>query len=129
MKAFLPQLEQANNLLGDNVDIEDVDEDGEYIEMNLGLGVLEEKTSTDSEESDSEEENVFDKLLRRTTEPGRKDLISDYDAKREVMESPRNSDGLNDSDIEERGQSAAASKTESANKDESNGDDSSEVSP
>jgi hypothetical protein len=46
LSAFLPQLAQANKVLEDGQEIhnmEDVEEDEQHIEMNLGLGVLEEK--------------------------------------------------------------------------------------
>ncbi|KAI8049591.1 hypothetical protein BDF22DRAFT_699554 [Syncephalis plumigaleata] len=55
--AFLPQMEQANQVLLHQVeadpqqfDIEAVSDDEEYIEMNLGLGVLEKKHA-DAEEN------------------------------------------------------------------------------
>ena len=65
--SFLPQLAEANDLLTSGQDvqnIEDVDEDEQHIEMNLGLGVLEEQhddsASGDSEErhSESDDEDV-----------------------------------------------------------------------
>lgn len=61
LKTLLPQLAKANNLLlnGDNVDsMEDVEEDEEHIEMNLGLGVLEEKTEDADDSSDSSKSSV-----------------------------------------------------------------------
>ncbi|KAI8076455.1 uncharacterized protein B0P05DRAFT_545925 [Gilbertella persicaria] len=58
VQAFLPQLKQANEQLKaadpSKLDIENVNEEGQYIEMNLGLGVFEEKHDSD-DESDSED--------------------------------------------------------------------------
>lgn len=58
----------------------------------MGLGVLEEKRDSDSdsevqeedeENLDTDEEgNVFDKLLRRTRDPGRKALVERIDPER-----------------------------------------------
>jgi hypothetical protein len=65
LSTLLPQLAEANNKLKDgrNVySIEDVEEDEQHIEMNLGLGVLEEKgqddTSISSEDSSDFEEEL-----------------------------------------------------------------------
>ncbi|TFK41478.1 hypothetical protein BDQ12DRAFT_386305 [Crucibulum laeve] len=62
VKAFLPQLEASNAILADrmqadpsSVDIEHVDEGMEqYIEMNLGLGVYEDRSHSKSESQDAE---------------------------------------------------------------------------
>lgn len=46
LKSFLPQLQQANTELaakGPGLSMEDVEDDEQHIEMNLGLGVLETK--------------------------------------------------------------------------------------
>ncbi|KAK4521813.1 uncharacterized protein ATC70_004350 [Mucor velutinosus] len=69
VQAFLPQLKNANEQLKKSdpskLDIENVDEeDGQYIEMNLGLGVYEEKKpgqldSEDDEDEDSDEEKLI----------------------------------------------------------------------
>ncbi|KAF1803444.1 hypothetical protein V8B55DRAFT_1447522 [Mucor lusitanicus] len=69
VQAFLPQLKNANEQLEkadpSKLDIENVDEeDGQYIEMNLGLGVYEEKKpgqsdSEDDEDVDSDEEKLI----------------------------------------------------------------------
>ncbi|KAH3298505.1 hypothetical protein KXW39_004729 [Aspergillus fumigatus] len=69
LSAFLPKLKSANEDLqreiaagrGKDLQLDEVDqEEGQYIEMNLGLGVLEEKradgsTSTDDEIGDGQE--------------------------------------------------------------------------
>lgn len=50
LKAFLPQMQQANSELarkGAGMSMEDVDDDAEHIEMSLGLGVLEQKKVND----------------------------------------------------------------------------------
>jgi hypothetical protein len=64
LSALLPQLAAANEELGkdgQNYCMEDVEEGEEHIEMDLGLGVLEQKadgdeSSDDEDESDGEEE-------------------------------------------------------------------------
>ncbi|KAI7278957.1 hypothetical protein KC345_g5619 [Hortaea werneckii] len=62
LSAFLPQLEAANQQLetdGGGHSIEEVEDGDQHIEMNLGLGVLEEKRddgSNSSEESSDEDE-------------------------------------------------------------------------
>ena len=79
LQAFLPQLRDANRdttaemASGQRGTMEDVDYDEEYIEMNLGLGVLKGKkeisydvddTSTSSEsESSDDEVDVMGKLM------------------------------------------------------------------
>ena len=59
--AFLPQMKEANGLLtseGGMRSIEDVEDGEQHIEMNLGLGVLEEqKDEDDSEGSGSSEDS------------------------------------------------------------------------
>jgi len=55
LSAFLPQMARANDALRMETadkNIEDVGEDEPHIEMNLGLGVLEEKNGEDSSSSD-----------------------------------------------------------------------------
>ncbi|KAK8189348.1 hypothetical protein HDK77DRAFT_271593 [Phyllosticta capitalensis] len=68
LKAFLPQLAAANEelerdreagRLGDK-SLEQVDENGQYIEMNLGLGVLEEKDPNKMNDSDDESDDGDD---------------------------------------------------------------------
>lgn len=65
--AFLPQLQEANGLLmseGERYSMEDVEDGEQHIEMNLGLGVLEEQrrdeesSTTDSSTDDEEDEEV-----------------------------------------------------------------------
>lgn len=53
LKAFLPQMQQANNDLaksGAGLSMEDVDDGEPHIEMSLGLGVLEQKKEEDLED-------------------------------------------------------------------------------
>ncbi|KAJ5127106.1 hypothetical protein N7448_007885 [Penicillium atrosanguineum] len=70
LSAFLPQMKEANDDLekeiaagrGKDIVLDDADEtDGkQYIEMNLGLGVLKEKREgDDSSEADSDDENPY----------------------------------------------------------------------
>ncbi|KAJ5677088.1 uncharacterized protein N7477_002721 [Penicillium maclennaniae] len=70
LSAFLPQMKDANDDLekeiaagrGKDIVLDDADEsDGkQYIEMNLGLGVLKEKRDgDDSSEADSDDENPY----------------------------------------------------------------------
>ncbi|BFZ59538.1 hypothetical protein YB2330_000549 [Saitoella coloradoensis] len=85
---FLPQLKAANEDLEkvedkETLNIENIGEDEEkYIEMNLGLGVLEEKRpgeelESDSEESGSEEEGEDeDDILGQLTGTSKKSLSS-----------------------------------------------------
>ena len=55
LSAFLPQLAAANASLGEAAcNIEAVDEDQQYIEMDLSLGVLEEKRGGDNSSSGSD---------------------------------------------------------------------------
>lgn len=59
LKAFLPQLKEANSKLAnggaEGKSMEDVGEDEPHIEMSLGLGLLEEKKGGDSDDEDEEE--------------------------------------------------------------------------
>ncbi|KAI8643391.1 hypothetical protein BD408DRAFT_414832 [Parasitella parasitica] len=68
VQAFLPQLKTANECLENKdlseLDIENVnDEDGQYIEMNLGLGVYGEKKSEQSDSDDQDENSDNEKLI------------------------------------------------------------------
>lgn len=62
LKSFLPQLAEANSKLakdGANAfSMEDVGEDEPHIEMDLGLGVLEEKREGESENEDEGDEEM-----------------------------------------------------------------------
>ncbi|KAI8581841.1 hypothetical protein K450DRAFT_231407 [Umbelopsis ramanniana AG] len=69
LQTFLPELESANRQLDQQVsvdpkkvDIENVDDNEQYIEMNLGLGVFEEKkpsASSSDEESEVDESIII----------------------------------------------------------------------
>ncbi|KAI8387271.1 hypothetical protein BD560DRAFT_381962 [Blakeslea trispora] len=92
VQAFLPQMKEANEQLRNadpsKLDIENVDEDQQYIEMvrfascclyyrltfsflkNLGLGVFEEKKDdSDSEEEEEEEEEI--KIPKQASSSGK----------------------------------------------------------
>ncbi|EMC97954.1 hypothetical protein BAUCODRAFT_22819 [Baudoinia panamericana UAMH 10762] len=65
LAALLPELAAANRQLeqgGKDYDMEDVQDGEQHIEMNLGLGVLEEKhgDETSAEEESSEDESEVD---------------------------------------------------------------------
>ncbi|KAL2828431.1 hypothetical protein BDW59DRAFT_159636 [Aspergillus cavernicola] len=100
LSAFLPQMKSANEDLEREVaagrvkelqlDNEDDDHsDGQYIEMNLGLGVLEEKRSGDDQSSGEEEAkhsgnhgpsgetNVLDKLMGKEKTSSEKPSIQE----------------------------------------------------
>lgn len=75
LAAFLPQLAQSNQELerlkerGELKSFEDVEEGKEYIEMDLGLGVLEEKKPGMEEDKDGEDEEMDqDEAERRKKE-------------------------------------------------------------
>ncbi|PLN84310.1 hypothetical protein BDW42DRAFT_162860, partial [Aspergillus taichungensis] len=68
LSAFLPQMKSANEDLqreieagrGQDIRLDEVDEGGEgrYIEMNLGLGVLEEKRDGDNSDEEDEKDHA-----------------------------------------------------------------------
>ncbi|KAI8388657.1 uncharacterized protein BYT42DRAFT_611675 [Radiomyces spectabilis] len=74
IQAFLPQLESANKELENtdpsNLDIENVNEEDQYIEMNLGLGVYEEKRDDNDSDSDDDEEPEI--VIPHTQNEGKK---------------------------------------------------------
>ncbi|KAK4554318.1 hypothetical protein LTR86_008526 [Recurvomyces mirabilis] len=61
ISALLPRLRDANALLeedgGTSFSMEEVDEDEQHIEMDLGLGVLEEQNGSESDDSSGEEDD------------------------------------------------------------------------
>ncbi|CAO0794613.1 unnamed protein product [Mucor circinelloides] len=72
VQAFLPQLKNANEQLEkadpSKLDIENVDEeDGQYIEMNLGLGVYEEKKPGQSDSEDDEDSDEEKLIIPNST--------------------------------------------------------------
>ncbi|KAJ5917605.1 hypothetical protein N7466_011159 [Penicillium verhagenii] len=64
LSAFLPKMKSANEDLekeiaaGKDVVMDEVDENKDYIEMNLGLGVLEEKREGDSSGDEADDEDM-----------------------------------------------------------------------
>lgn len=64
LKAFLPQLAEANDKLGKDGakdhSMEDVRDDEPHIEMSLGLGLLEEKSGKEGEQGGDEEDSSED---------------------------------------------------------------------
>jgi hypothetical protein len=86
LKDFLPQLKAANDELEAErragtlkqraIDAGSEEEEGQYIEMDLGLGVLEERnadavgssSSSDEEDGEPHEKSVMSKLLGKTSD-------------------------------------------------------------
>ncbi|KAL0078205.1 hypothetical protein F4703DRAFT_1879197 [Phycomyces blakesleeanus] len=62
LQAFLPQIQAANaslqNMKPEDLDIEQVEEDEQYIEMNLGLGVYEHKREVSDSEDDEDDDDI-----------------------------------------------------------------------
>ncbi|KAJ0415276.1 hypothetical protein BJY00DRAFT_318037 [Aspergillus carlsbadensis] len=107
LSAFLPQMKSANDDLEKEIaagrskdiqlDAEDDEDDehrnGQYIEMNLGLGVLEEKRRGDDEDfsngetnehekhNEAQETNVLDRLMKKDKVP-----LSDKPSIQEINE-------------------------------------------
>lgn len=83
LKSFLPKMKEANGLLGEEDTIEDVGEDEPHIEMNLGLGVLEEKGAdageTDEESEESEDFKNEDTKTRQKERDVMGKLTGDHD--------------------------------------------------
>ncbi|KAG2204567.1 uncharacterized protein EV154DRAFT_313463 [Mucor mucedo] len=84
VQAFLPQLKSANEQLKaadpKSLDIENVEEDdGQYIEMNLGLGVYEEKRpgQSDSEDEDSDDNDDEKLVLPNSVDKSNKPFIEE----------------------------------------------------
>jgi hypothetical protein len=77
LKSFLPQMAEANSKLeqGDanEYSMEAVKDDEPHIEMDLGLGVLEETNGKDAEDSDNEEEEEKDGDASASPERKRKE--------------------------------------------------------
>ncbi|KAJ6588894.1 hypothetical protein B0H19DRAFT_1101839 [Mycena capillaripes] len=77
VQAFLPQIEASNAVLVEkasadphSVDIENVEGDEEVIQMNLGLGVFEDRSGREGSESESEsdEESAEDSMEENSDE-------------------------------------------------------------
>ncbi|KAJ3183181.1 hypothetical protein HDU85_002207 [Gaertneriomyces sp. JEL0708] len=73
LQAFLPQIASANSQLQsqsvDERDIENVDEEEQYIEMNLGVGVF------DTQPTEKTEDDIIMKVTDERLEDGNKPLI------------------------------------------------------
>lgn len=73
LKSFLPQLAEANSKLEqEGGSMEDVKDDEPHIEMNLGLGVLKEKSGKEGEESSDSEEETEEGEDAEASSPERK---------------------------------------------------------
>ncbi|KAJ7597708.1 hypothetical protein C8J56DRAFT_920747 [Mycena floridula] len=93
IQAFLPQLEAANDLLAQSdpraLDIECIEEDGPYVEMNLGLGVFEDKTDkSDTSSSDSSSSDDSDSSSDSDSD---EDVMVTVDVPRPIRPLPKRS--------------------------------------
>ena len=90
--ALLPQLQAANQeLVGDNHgwNMEDVEEGEQHIEMDLGLGVLEEQPDDDSGSSDASSEGEDDSISEDSPVGGRNRDEPDTNVMRKLMGQPK----------------------------------------
>lgn len=96
LASFLPQLAEANKLLTTRPatahNIEDVEDDEQHIEMNLGLGVLEEKSgqsdhssSSDEDESEEDEEQADAQQVKRPTQTREADRVGRLMGQRRLL--------------------------------------------
>ncbi|KAJ7108502.1 hypothetical protein C8R44DRAFT_802876 [Mycena epipterygia] len=99
VQAFLPQLEASNAALAEkvamdprSVDIENVEGDDKVIQMNLGLGVFEDRTG--KEESDSSEEETSTEDEEEDSDESGMDTTSDeYSSEDESTAAGRQNQG------------------------------------
>ena len=92
LSAFLPQLAEANEVLQDGQEVhsmEDVEEDEQHIEMNLGLGVLEAKVDNGDSSSSDRSSDTED-------EPGQQDDLPTSSGTAKRRKEDRNSDVMGD---------------------------------
>ncbi|TFY63514.1 hypothetical protein EVG20_g6286 [Dentipellis fragilis] len=91
VQAFLPALKASNTELAQkdpqSVDIENVgEEEGQYIEMNLGLGVFEQrKQGATSSESESSEDQQMDAASARSDSDSDSDSYSDTSSEDDII--------------------------------------------
>ncbi|KIL71155.1 hypothetical protein M378DRAFT_19618 [Amanita muscaria Koide BX008] len=88
VQAFLPQIEASNAILAqqaesnpESVDIEHIDEDRDrYIEMNLGLGVFEDRTRRDKEQHKQNATQLSSASSSETSSSSEHDATYDSDS-------------------------------------------------